>query len=60
MINFFDWERGDPRRSDGQGPTTLHSQTPYLPEGHLLPGEGLTRLKNNWILQLRAKALRAE
>ena len=52
---------GGPSQTVGEGLTTLHWQIPHLPCRAPSPQrEGLTRLKINWILQLRSKALRAE
>ena len=52
---------GGPSQTVGEGLTTLHCQIPHPPCRAPSPlGERLTRLKINWILQLRAKALRAE
>ena len=52
---------GGPPKTVVEGVKNLHWQIPHLPCRAPSPqGELLTRLKINWILQLRAKALRAE
>ena len=52
---------GGPSQTVGEGFSTLHWQIPHLPCRATSPqGEQLTHFKINWILQLQAKALRAE
>tara|TARA_B100000085_G_C18474397_1_gene484517 strand:+ start:293 stop:562 length:270 start_codon:yes stop_codon:yes gene_type:complete len=57
----FLMEEGGPSQTVGEGVKTQHSKTPHPPcraPVHFV--RRINTLKNRWILQLRAKALRAE